>query len=192
MKDICFLCCLMLAHAASWSQAPIVTPYEPSSSQPFGLPNPAAPEQLADFAPMIGMCTCKSVSRNADGGWQDTLQMIWKFKYILNGTAIQDEVWREQEMYAGSIRQFHPDSAKWVVTYFSYPAVSASPGVWLGQKEEETIILKKAQQAPNGMEGFSRLSFFDIQESGFNWKGEWVSTDGTVEYPFWNIFCKKH
>lgn len=82
----------MLAHAASWSQAPIKTPYEPSFSQPFGLPNPAAPEQLADFVPMIGMCTCKRVSRNADGGWQDTLQMSWKFKYLLNGKGLKDYI----------------------------------------------------------------------------------------------------
>lgn len=192
MKEFFFLCCLMLLlHTASWSQGLIETPYKPSADHPFGLPNPDGPEQLADFAPLIGTCACKSVFRNQDGSWQAPLQMVWKFKYILNGTAIQDEVWRENELYASSLRQFHRDSAKWVVTYFSYPAVSTTPGVWLGQKTGEEIVLTKAQNAPNGMDGFSQLSFFEIQDSGFNRKGEWVSTDGTTRYPFWNIILQQ-
>jgi len=77
--------------------------YEPSVLHPFGLPNPDAPKEITDFAPMIGICDCKSIARNPDGTWKDTLDMTWKFKYIMNGTAVQDEVWRANELYAGSI-----------------------------------------------------------------------------------------
>ena len=164
---------------------------EPSVQFPFGRLNPEAPEQVGDFEPMIGLCECKSINRNQDQTWNDTLMMTWKFKYIMNGTAVQDEVWRDNALYAGSIRQFHQDSGVWVVSYFSYPSVAYTPGVWRGQKVDDNIVLYQNQKAPNGMEGDSRLTFYDMKENGFNWIGEWVSKDGKSVYPFWKIFCKQ-
>ena len=169
----------------------ISTSYEPSVEYPFGRYNPDAPKELKDFEPMIGICDCKSLNRNPDGTWQDTAAMVWKFKYIMNGTAVQDEVWRPDNNYAGSIRQYQADSSSWVVTYFSYPFVSTAPGVWLGEKSENEIVLKMDQKAPNGMDGISRLTFYDMSKKGFNWKGEWVSTNGSVVYPFWMIWCTR-
>lgn len=166
--------------------------FEPSKKHTFGLANPDAPEAITDFESLIGVCNCKSLQRGSDGNWQDTLSMEWKFKYIMNGTAVQDEVWRDGGVYAGSIRQYQQDSAQWVVTYFSYPSVSATPGVWMGGKDNENnLVFLRPQKAPNGMDGISRLTFSDITESGFNWNGEWVSVDGSFTYPFWMIWCKK-
>jgi hypothetical protein len=165
--------------------------YEPSMDYPYGRLNPNAAIQIADYKEMIGSCECRSTRRNADQSWQDPLDMIWEFKYILNGTAVQDEVWRENELYATSIRQYQADSARWVVTYFSYPAVSTSPGIWQGNRLEEEIVLKMPQKAPNGMAGFSQLTFYDISNEGFKWKGEWVDKSNTVVFPFWKIDCKK-
>ena len=165
--------------------------FEPSVTNPFGLPNPDALEGVRDFHPMIGICDCRSVQRNPDGSWQDTLDMIWKFKYIMNGFAVQDEVWRENDLYAGSIRMYHPDSAQWAVTFFSYPSVAWSPKTWHGGKSDTEIVLKAPQTAPNGMEGMSRLTFYDMTEKGFRWKGEWIKDDDSIVYPFWTIDCEK-
>jgi len=170
---------------------PLSNEYEPTDKNPFGMLNPEAPPQTVEFSPMIGLCDSRSIQRKTDGSWQDTLNMQWKFKYIMNGTAIQDEVWRDNGIYAVSIRQFHADSAKWVVTYFSYPYVSTKPGTWLGTKENNDIVLYQDQKAPNGMEGVSRLTFYAINGNGFKWRGDWVSADGRVVYAFWEIDCKK-
>ena len=164
--------------------------YSASDTRPFGALNPAAPPEVADFAPMIGICDCRSVQRNQDGTWQDTTDLVWKFKYILNGTAIQDETWREGT-WATSIRQYHADSSRWVVSYNAYPGVSLAPGAWTGGKEGDDIVLRQPFTAPNGMEGRSTLRFYDITDTGFNWKGEWIKNDGTVTYPFWHIWCRK-
>ena len=166
--------------------------YEPSTENPYGMLNPAAPEGTGDFDQIIGTCDCKSVNRNPDGTWQDTLKMEWQFKYIMNGTAVQDEVWRENNLMAGSIRQFNADSAKWYVSYYSSTSIPASLPCWNGAKNEEgEIVLNMAQKAPNGMDGSSRLTFHNISAEGFNWKGEWVSQDGSIVYPFWTISCRK-
>ncbi|MEZ4688180.1 MAG: hypothetical protein R3B47_19595 [Bacteroidia bacterium] len=172
-----------------YSQALIDMPYEPDDKNPFGRLNPEAPDEVADFEPMIGHWHCKSLSRNADGSWQDTTDMEWRFKYVMNGTAVQDEVWREGN-YAGSIRQFQADSAQWVVTYFSYPGVPYNPAVWHGKREENQIILFRDQAAPNGMEGFYRITFEHFGEKHFDWRGEWVSRDQSFVYPTWLIGCE--
>ncbi len=171
--------------------SPNATEFEPSPEHPYGRLNPEAPAAVADFGPMIGQCDCRSLSRNPDGTWADTVNMLWKFKYVLNGTAVQDEVWREGN-YASSLRQYQADSAQWVVSYYSYPAVAYNPGVWHGSKQSDgSIVLTKEQAAPNGMQGNSVLTFSDISEEGFNWKGEWIKDDGAFTYPFWLIWCQK-
>ena len=79
----------------------------------------------------------------------------------------------------------------WVVSYNSYPGVTTTGLTWLGGKEGNDIVLKAAQKAPNGMAGFSRLTFTNISEKGFEWRGEWVNETGSIVYPFWLIWCEK-
>ncbi len=166
-------------------------PYEPNADHPYGLANQAVGDQINDWEPLIGISHCQSVQRNPDGTWQDTIQMVWTWKYILNGTAVQDISLKAGKLYSTSIRQFHPDSNQWMVTYFSYPGVSAAPGTWRGGKMGDEIVLNQPQKAPNGMDGNSRLTFYDMTPSGFSWKGEWVKDDASITYPFWTIKCTK-
>ena len=165
--------------------------YDAGDRYPYGHINPDAPPQLSDFAEMVGQCECKSVQRNPDGTWQDTLQMRWQFKYILNGLAIQDETWRENGFYATSIRQFNKDSLNWVVSYYSSKFVTNTVSVWTGNREGDEITLKMPQKSPQGYDGFNRLTFYKITNQGFRWRGEWLDLTGKVIYPFWNIECRK-
>ncbi|WP_165395237.1 YybH family protein [Flagellimonas allohymeniacidonis] len=166
--------------------------YEPSPEHPFGLPNPKAPEALLDFAPMIGECECQSQTRNADQTWAEPVDMVWRFKYIMNGMGIQDETLKKDGTYSGSIRQFIPDSTRWFVHYYSYPRSSPSLPTWEGNKGKDgNIVLYREQRAPNGMDGFYRLTFYEIDEQGFKWLGEWVNTDESIVFPTWKIDCSK-
>jgi len=166
--------------------------YEISHEFPFGKPNPNAPEQIKDFDPVIGLCNCKSQIRNQDGTWAEPVDMIWKFKYIMNGMAVQDETYKMDQTFAGSIRQFNKDSAAWYVHYYSAGYASPTLSAWKGNKTENgDIILYKEQKAPNGMEGFYKITFSNISKEGFNWLGEWVNTDESIIYPTWKIDCIK-
>ncbi|WP_109299874.1 hypothetical protein [Aquimarina sp. AU474] len=165
--------------------------YEPSQEHPFGLPNPNAPKEIQDFAPLIGICDCLSITRNKDQTWAAPNKMSWKFKYIMNGMAVQDETLKEDGKHSGSIRQFIADSSKWYVHYYSSSAPTTVLSAWEGNKKEGKIILYRKQKAPNGMDGFYKINFYDIKENGFKWLGEWVNTNESISFPTWKIECTK-
>jgi hypothetical protein len=166
--------------------------FDASKEHPFGQPNPKAPEQIKDFQPMIGLCNCKSESRKQDGTWAEAVDMTWEWNYILNGMAVRDETLKSDGTHSGSIRQFNADSSRWYVHYYTSRRVVTSLPVWEGNKTEDgKIILYRDQKAPNGMEGFYRLTFYDISELGYKWVGEWVDKAETIIYPTWKIDCIK-
>ena len=99
----------------------------------------------------------------------------------MNGMAIQDETLKSDGKHSGSIRQFNADSSKWYVHYYSsnFPT----------NKIDDKIVLYKDQTAPNGMEGFYRLTFYDMNDNGYKWIGEWVDKAEKIIYPTWKIKC---
>lgn len=165
--------------------------YEPSDVFPYGKLNPEAPKETADFAPMIGLCDCESVSRKQDGTWAAPVKMIWKWKYIMNGMGVQDETLKADGKHSGSIRQFDKDSTRWNVHYYSSAKPSPVLSVWNGNKKGNDIVLYKEQNAPNGTEGFYRLTFYEISAKGYKWIGEWVDKSEKIVYPTWKISCTK-
>lgn len=173
-------------------QAQSLYPYASSDDHPFGQPNPDAPEQIKDFAGMIGTCECKSVSRISQTAWADTVSMVWTYRYIMNGWAVQDETLKADGKHSGSIRQYNADSSKWYVHYYASATASPVLSVWEGNKQTNgNILLYKDQLAPNGFEGYFRITFHNITSAGYNWTGEWVDKTETVIYPTWRIFCRR-
>jgi ketosteroid isomerase-like protein len=165
--------------------------YQPNDKFPYGQLNPQAPKQTADFAPMIGKCNCKSETRKPDGTWNDPIDMTWTFKYIMNGTAVQDESIKADGIHSGSLRQFVADSSRWYVHWYSSGSPATKLPTWEGNKKDDKIILYKEQKAPNGMDGFYRLTFYDISDKAYKWIGEWVDTTEKIVYPTWKISCEK-
>ncbi|WP_421872945.1 hypothetical protein [Marinoscillum sp.] len=172
---------------SSWSVAQDTA----TDSSIFGKPHPDAPNEIRDYQQLIGTCNCQSYSRNPDKSWAEPVDMTWTFKYIMDGMAVQDETIKEDGKHSGSIRQFHPDSARWYVHYYSSAAPTASLATWEGGMENDEIILYRPQKAPNGMDGFYKIRFHDINDSGFKWVGAWVSPDERFVYETWKIDCKR-
>ena len=123
--------------------------YEPTIENPFGLINPDAPAELADYDPLIGLSECSSELRNPDGTWNEPNTMYWRWKYIMNGMGVQDETLQEGRFSAGSIRQFNADSSAWYVHYYSSNSPIQTLPSWKGGKKENgDIILYRPQTAP--------------------------------------------
>lgn len=166
--------------------------YSASDVNPYGLPNPKAPAQIKDYQALIGKCNCKSVSRNQDQSWAEPVDMTWEWKYIMNGMAVQDETIKADGKHSGSIRQFIADSSKWYVHYYASGSPTSQLPTWEGHKTENgNIVHYRNQKAPNGTEGWFRLTFYDISDMGYKWVGEWVDKTEKVVYPTWKIDCKK-
>jgi len=165
--------------------------YEPSKEFPFGRYNPEAPQQLKDFQDLIGESKCKSTSRKSDQSWAEPVNMIWRWKYIMNGWAVQDETLKEDGKHSGSIRQYHLDSLRWNVHYYSSGTPSTTLPVWNGNKKDGKIVLYRDQKAPNGMEGFYRLTFHNISKKGYSWIGEWVDKAEKISFATWKIECRR-
>ncbi|WP_221934377.1 hypothetical protein [Aliiglaciecola sp. M165] len=179
-------------HSLLYAQPSKLYQYEPSVKHPYGVVNPKAPEQIRDFAALVGNSQCQSTARNPDGTWQQPEAILWRYKYIMNGLAIQDETLKPDGSHSGSIRQYLPDEKKWFVHYYSSSSPTTALPAWSGNKTKDgNIILYREQKAPNGMEGFYRITFFDISDAKFEWKGEWVDKEEKIVYPTWKISCKK-
>ncbi len=177
--------------SSAFAQPPNGYSNEPSAANPYGKVNPKAPQQTKDFTSMIGVSECSSSNRNPDGTWNDPVSMQWKFRYIMDGMAVQDETLKSDGKHSGSIRQYNADSSRWYVHYYTSATATPRLSAWEGNMEEGKIILKMPQAAPNGMEGFSRLTFYEITPKSFKWVGEWIKKDETIVYPFWKIECRK-
>lgn len=98
--------------------------------------------------------------------WADAVEMTWTFKYILDGLAIQDETLKADGAHSGSIRQFNEETGKWYVHYYATSSVTASLNSWEGglNEQKDKIVLYKPQKAPNGMDGMSRLTFYNFSD----------------------------
>lgn len=192
MKNFVILVLLFVFSIVSVKAQSTNYQYEVSEQYPYGAINPEAPPELADFAPLIGECNCKSIARIDQNTWADTIPMTWRWKYIMNGHAVQDETLKADGGHSGSIRQFIADSARWYVHYYSSKKPSVRLSIWEGNKTQDgSIVLYKDQKAPNGAEGYFRLTFSNITTKGYNWVGEWVDKTETIIYPTWRIFCSR-
>ena len=158
----------------------------------FGTPADGAPPELLDYRELIGISDCSSRSRALDGTWGEPKDMVWKFRYILGGTAVEDETSRSDGFHAGSIRQFNSKEKGWFVHYYSTSGQNpATLPSWKGTREGNEMRLSSEQKAPNGAEGFYKIRFYDISDSGFKWLGSWESKDGSVVFENWTIECRK-
>ena len=167
--------------------------FAPSTQHPFGKINTEAAEQLKDYEKLIGISHCKSSKRNKVQEWDAEIDMIWKFEYILNGLAVQDTTLKSDGTHSGSIRLYDKENQHWQIHYFSSVVNSKAQNLqmWTGGKKGSDLVYYRENKAPNGMDGFYRLTFKDISDDGFNWAGEWVDFKETMSYPTWKISCKK-
>lgn len=183
------LATLLLIPLASNAQRAAALDYEPSPAHPFGRPHPDAPKELGQFAFMIGQNDCTEERLNNTTQEWVAGERTWDAHYFMNGHGIRDSG-RSGSTTNGNIRLFDTLTKTWNVTFFSSPVYGSS--TWQGKKVGDEIILKIPQKAPGtDFDGFSTLTFSNISETGFDWRGEWISVDESVVFPYWRISCVK-
>lgn len=191
MQRITIAALLILAGWQATEAQQTQYPFEASDAHPYGQPNPEASIQIKDYHELIGACDCVSIQRNPDQSWAEPQNIQWTFKYIMNGQAVQDATLKPDGKHSGSIRQYNADSTRWYVHYFSSATAPATLPSWGGEREGNEMTLYRPQKAPNGMDGFYKIRFYDISETGFKWLGVWTNEAETFTYETWKIDCTK-
>ena len=148
--------------------------------------HPDAPDELQQFAFFVGEFECADRQRGPDGEWRE-FPAIWNASYFLNGFGIQDKYYAPG-FQTSNIRIYDANEEVWKVTFFLAPGYSS--GVWIGEKQGEDIVLEQTSTNPDGANSVSRLTFYDIERGGFEWKAETI-VDGGEPTKSWTSSCKR-
>jgi Protein of unknown function (DUF1579) len=93
-----------------------------SSKTPYGERNPASPQELSAFSFLIGKWRGKGRTKLEDGKFAE-YDVTWIGRYILDGTAIADELhgpMPDGSPYLGiSLRQYDADRRRWIIEYLN-------------------------------------------------------------------------
>ena len=182
-----FAACLFLSSTLALGQQTAA-----KTTADFGQPSKNTPPAFLDFNDLIGIGECNSTRRNPDGSWQKPEFMTWTWRYIMDGQGVQDESIKDNGNHSGNIRQYVESEGKWYVHWYNSGQPAPTLPTWTGGKKDDgTIVLYRDQKSPQGMEGFSKLTFYDISETGYKWVGEWVDKAEKIVYPTWRIECEK-
>ena len=189
LKAIIVLVAGFLAACTVGTQDTSRQEYNPSASYPFGRANPNAPPELAQFDFIVGHNNCNEERLNSATGEWVAGERSWDGHYTLNGYGVWDSG-TSGSSTNGNIRTFDPVSGKWYVTFVATPAYST--GTWSGNRVGNSIVLERPQKAPGtDIDGINRLTFYDVTDVSFSWKGEWASLDNSIVNEFWRLDCRK-
>lgn len=147
----------------------------------YGEPNPNAPQELSQFAFLIGTWRCEVRVRGADGAYE-AHEAEWIARYALDGYAIADEYRQTGPdgnlvKYGATYRSYNADRDTWVMKW-----LDALASTWLdlgpedlgGVQVNDTAITFKHRYPPGQI---VRVTISDISEEHFRWRAD-VSSDG--------------
>ncbi|MCE7991061.1 MAG: hypothetical protein HEP71_03740 [Roseivirga sp.] len=116
------------------------TSYEPNTAYPYGRSNPDAPEELQQFAFLIGTCECSVKRFTYPDAKSISYKAVWTNSWTMNGWAIKDRFFSPYDAPI-SIRIYDVEAKKWKMTYFIPKPYYV--GEWTGQKPETRWSWKK-------------------------------------------------
>lgn len=142
----------------------------------FGEINPAAPTETKQFEPLLGSWQITDYQLQNNGDWKEGPGADWHWYSILDGFAIQDDwiappkaldIPESERQYGTNIRIFNPARQQWEMA-------------WMSKKGQQlntfTAVEKKGNLVMEGQfsGNNSRITFFNITETTFQWKMEFL------------------
>jgi len=140
-----------------------------------GRRNPAAPAETEQFGRLVGIWDVTMSIRQDDGSWpkpEDALAAEWRFHYILDGWAVQDEwisppwgtpVEEGIRQLGTNIRIYDPNEGAWDVAWISNTQQTLS--TLTAKADGERIVMNGMH--PSGKA--QRVTFYDIRDRTFDW-----------------------
>lgn len=160
------------------------------NKQPETKLNLEAPAETEMLGQLAGTWNATQSILNRDGSWGDEKHAIWKWYYILDGHAIQDD-WitidslNNQSIAGTNIRIYNPEEKEWHMAWID--KTNRRLAAFTAINENGTIIMEgtnaKGRQIKN--------IFFNITDNEFDWKQEWTFDEGATWVEVVKIHCKR-
>lgn len=139
-----------------------------------------APPELQHWGQLVGRWSTTEEGLRQDGtGWDPSKGADWDFFWAFDGWGIQDNYTSpptSQELDDESTRQrginlriYDPAAKQWVLTWLT-PG-STKPNNFTATSTADEIVMRGNALNPQGFH--SRITFFDMTDTTFEWKLEW-------------------
>ncbi|WP_417881866.1 hypothetical protein [Xanthomarina gelatinilytica] len=138
------------------------------------------PEKINQYGQFVGEWNCEVSNLQQDGTWLAS-KALWRFEYILGGTAIQD-FWTNPSdnkdsnttLLGTNIRTFNPKEGKWQCIWVENKT-KAINGIWKSHQDNNNNILLY-DDTENWL-----ITFYNITKNSFDWKWDFKQEDGTMK-----------
>lgn len=175
-----------LARFRGLSELGASTEYDPDDEHPWGRPHPDAPDELEQFAFLVGEFDCAIRLEGLNPHDPDEVlegDMTWRGFYAFNGRGIRDEFYSMSSV-GQQLRLFDPETGRWEVTWATAPglvdlgASLPNHGTFTARREPDgsMVMMAEARDA-RGRLYTNRVTFSHIGEGGFEWAAERVYPD---------------
>ena len=140
--------------------------------------NPDAPPETAVLGQLVGTWDIDQLIINKDGNWGERKRhAIWKWYYILDGHAIQDD-WilvdslNNQHVAGTNIRIYNPEEKQWYMAWIDKTVRRLA--TFTATNDSGTVVMDghnaKGQRIKN--------IFYNIKKNEFDWRQDWTFDDG--------------
>lgn len=169
---LCLVLCPLLSGPPAAAQ-------EPGATEGFdpGRVHPDAPPETAQFGRLAGIWDVEMDVRRPDGSWsEEPLVAEWRFRYVLDGFAVQDDWYAPPpgapagdgpSQRGTNLRIYDPEAERWEVAYASNTQKQLS--TFEARAEGEDRIVMTGLHASGHS---SRTTFYDVTAESFAWMME--------------------
>ena len=157
----------------------------------YGQPNPDAPQELSQYAFLIGDWSCTTKFLTQDGKTYNEGTADWIGVYVLNGYAIQD-YWigngpQGKKFYGTNIRSYDRAKGKWLNRWL--PAGTLQWKSFESELVNDTMVMTGGEGTSPRGDFIDRNTFYDIGPNSWRWRKDrsfdkgktWVEGIGFIE-----------
>ncbi len=176
------LCTLYLGGCGTQAQDDASTTLDENNTFEPGTLNPDAPPETAQFGQLVGVWDITDETLQSDGTWKADSGAEWIWYYVLDGHAIQDD-WiaparhvptaETPRQYGTNLRIYDPAAERWDLAWISNTDRKLS--TFTATMQDDALVMRGT--TANGQA--SRITFFDITPTTFEWKLELGQEDGS-------------
>jgi hypothetical protein len=161
------------------------------NNRPKNKLSPETPVETKLLGQLSGTWEAEQSFINRDGKWKNLKRHSkWKWYYILDGNAIQDD-WiaidssGKERIVGTNIRIYNQEEKQWHMAWID--KTNRRLATFTALNENGAVIM----DGTNASGRHIKNTFFNISENEFDWKQEWTFDDGKSWVEVTKIQCRR-